>query len=715
MNKLFAAFPVNVIDSILITEETNTSNVLAEWRALDPGITVYGELLSGKAAKLFINWSDQNGTIVLHQGDYFTFVIPDIFDYALVHDATDVEIKDEFGAVVATYSICDNEGIMKKEVKLTFTEYVETHTDISGNFWILLFVGKVTSTEDKNLEFIIDGDVVAQGEVTINPKVALNPKNEKDGYSHPPEWGAGGYYIFQWAVYFNMTENAGNGFNTLNNFSFDDSIPADSPHIFLTDAIRQELGILSTDYLTEIGEYTGADSYPPGNRYPIFYYHYNSTDADIWYNKIAWHPVANGLTTVGIDGNDGLNVSGMEVSDKLFSANLGTITRPTVIKYYTISTIKLAESALGDSEVVRLFKDTFKGSTGEDLSSSVAVYRFEAGGSAQGLSGDHSFVFTKISERGPALPGAMFSLYTSEDFSVGAERVVYSGTDGVVDFRNLPVGTFYIQETITPYGYVPNDTIYKVELNITGFEIYYGDNYENKLSDLNNKIVNSPEIIVQPVSVTLTGTKHLTGRALSSGMFQFVVRGKDGAVAATGTNDAIGSINCSEIEFDEPGVYAFTVEEVRGSFGGVTYDISKFTVTVTVTDDGSGKLTAEVAYPAGGVVFDNAYAKPPAKPCKCYARATKCRKSIEGRKIWIDNDNADNTRPLSVEILLLRDGEVYQGIVMDSADDGDFVFCCLPIWKNSSHKYNYQIDEAMVPDGYVKTIEGYNVINTFVP
>lgn len=89
-----------------------------------------------------------------------------------------------------------------------------------------------------------------------------------------------------------------------------------------------------------------------------------------------------------------------------------------------------------------------------------------------------------------------------------------------------------------------------------------------------------------------------------------------------------------------------------------------------------------------------------------------CRKTITGCKIWADNDNVNNTRPASVEIVLLRDGEVYRRKTIDSTGDEIYIFSSLPVWKNSEDRYNYKIDELDVPDNYSKTIEGYDVINT---
>lgn len=327
-----------------------------------------------------------------------------------------------------------------------------------------------------------------------------------------------------------------------------------------------------------------------------------------------------------------------------------------------------------------------------------------------GISGDYSFWFTKVDENDTALPGALFALYISLDFSVGAERFVYSATDGIAAFNMLPEGTFYVQEAVTPPEFTVDDTIYKVILTKTGYDIYYGKNFEKKLSDVSNKITNRRQR--QSVSVKLAGTKNLTGRTLAKDMFSFIVTGNDGSVVATGMNNASGSIDFSEIDFETAGVYTLTIAETKGTYSRMTYDTAKFTATVTITDDGRGKLKADVFYPNGNIVFNNKYAVEPVKKCNCPARKTKCRKSIEGKKIWVDNDNAYDTRPINTEIVLLRDGERYKNIILDTAKgDETFIFCCIPIRSNAGHEYDYQIDEV-VPIRYTKIIQGFDVINT---
>lgn len=135
--------------------------------------------------------------------------------------------------------------------------------------------------------------------------------------------------------------------------------------------------------------------------------------------------------------------------------------------------------------------------------------------------------------------------------------------------------------------------------------------------------------------VALTGTKQLTGRPMVAGEFHFnVTNAKDqtkpAAVVATGTNAADGTITFTGIEYtteklnndvaaglatvDRAGkdgdVYTYTYnvsEAAAKNDKGISIVQGEQDVTVKVTDNRKGKLSAEVVYPEGGMVFKNAY------------------------------------------------------------------------------------------------------------
>lgn len=89
--------------------------------------------------------------------------------------------------------------------------------------------------------------------------------------------------------------------------------------------------------------------------------------------------------------------------------------------------------------------------------------------------------------------------------------------------------------------------------------------------------------------------KRLTGRDLAAGEFTFELL-EDGAVVASGTNDANGNVTLSPIRYEAPGTHTYTLREAcpnaLGLYKGVTYDGTTYTVVTTVSDNGDGTLTA---------------------------------------------------------------------------------------------------------------------------
>lgn len=131
--------------------------------------------------------------------------------------------------------------------------------------------------------------------------------------------------------------------------------------------------------------------------------------------------------------------------------------------------------------------------------------------------------------------------------------------------------------------------------------------------------------------LVIAAAKELTGRSLQAGEFTFELRtnptGTAGTTVSTAANTADG-----KIVFDG---LSYTLEDLKqavkdgyGKQNGNTYELSyiavekteglaekgitqaagSFNFTVTVTDDGSGHLTAQAVYPTGGLVFKNTYA-----------------------------------------------------------------------------------------------------------
>ena len=134
-------------------------------------------------------------------------------------------------------------------------------------------------------------------------------------------------------------------------------------------------------------------------------------------------------------------------------------------------------------------------------------------------------------------------------------------------------------------------------------------------------------------TAVIEGSKTLTGRDMADGeTFGFELSAADAATqnavdagtvkmpsAATVSGaqaDEAKGFSFDEMTFTKPGEYTFNVNETKWNGeavpatdgNGMQFDRSTKTVKVTVTDDHSGTLKAEVTYPNGAVAFTNKYA-----------------------------------------------------------------------------------------------------------
>lgn len=149
----------------------------------------------------------------------------------------------------------------------------------------------------------------------------------------------------------------------------------------------------------------------------------------------------------------------------------------------------------------------------------------------------------------------------------------------------------------------------------------------------------------KPVSVQFRARKTLndpdhTGIRLQAGQYEFkCVEDKTGGQAGTvKTNDQQGNILFDTISYKKTGVYDYTLSEVHGDRGGVTYDATKHHVKVTVTDNGEGQLLADVKYDNGTNIpeFTNTYH---AQPATDNPTAVKTMASSKGNKYTLKGED----------------------------------------------------------------------------
>lgn len=193
-------------------------------------------------------------------------------------------------------------------------------------------------------------------------------------------------------------------------------------------------------------------------------------------------------------------------------------------------------------------------------------------------------------------------------------QTVGNTADGRVAFSNLSFekpGTYtYTVEEVKGNN---EDIIYdgmkaKVSITVTRD----GEALVSTVTNPKDPIFNNYVKELKPAKAKFVLTKVLAGRQLQDGEFSFVLKDEKGNVVQTVTNDAKGNINFDSINYDKPGVYYYTVEEVKGYESNVVYDsmVAKLKVTVTKSvGDKENLLVAAVVLPLD-TEFNNSYIPP---------------------------------------------------------------------------------------------------------
>ena len=254
------------------------------------------------------------------------------------------------------------------------------------------------------------------------------------------------------------------------------------------------------------------------------------------------------------------------------------------------------------------------------------------------------FTFTVTGEEGAPMP-ANASVTNDAKGKVDFDKITFT-----LDDLNKALGekpekrehTFTY--TVTESGEVAGVTNDAEPSHTVSFTVT--DDGKGKLSVSRNPDGNAAFTFTNTYSVTpvetsvtdqITATKVLTGRDMAEGEFSFELvegEGKDAKVVATGKNAADGKITMSTIEYTKAGTHTYTLHEVKGNAGGITYSDAKFTIETTITDNGDGTLKAEhVLKGTEPAEFENTYSVTPLETELDFGLS----KAIDGRD-WTDGD-----------------------------------------------------------------------------
>ena len=334
-----------------------------------------------------------------------------------------------------------------------------------------------------------------------------------------------------------------------------------------------------------------------------------------------------------------------------YSENVATIT-VTVTDPGT-GNLKAAVSVSGTVSGKRFYNDyaaslahnaaggivTTKTLTGHDMEAKQFTFQVEA------LAGTDTTAEENAKRIG--ISNGTTGTYRNDKAAQDGQKITMKTEDGNdIEFTTEDIGkTFKYQFSEvkgSQAGYTYDDAVYTVELWVT-------DDGDGTLT-LHTKVNNGEEVVSDEITqvptvldftnsyaasgtlngaANLAGTKEMdgpweaTGKNLSG--FQFTITGGDEATDAaikagtvvlpqnaTVISDEAGNFKFGDITFKKKGTYTFKVSEVvpaeEDKIPGVTYNAAPVTITVNVTDNDNGTLTAELVEGSPELTFTNTYA-----------------------------------------------------------------------------------------------------------
>lgn len=204
---------------------------------------------------------------------------------------------------------------------------------------------------------------------------------------------------------------------------------------------------------------------------------------------------------------------------------------------------------------------------------------------------------------------------------------------GTATFTEAGTYTYLITETGGSVAGVTNSTqtitaTVQVDYDEATGTLSSEVSYSGGDGDAGNMFTNvyqADPVVPAEFATGITGTKTVTASegnsyTMQGEEFSFTLTpsasnpSTDPVEATTITNEADGSLVfvSGPVTYTESGTYTYTIKENDSSESGITEDGSLYTIVVTVTDNGDGKLTADVSITKDGtetdaITFDNDY------------------------------------------------------------------------------------------------------------
>ncbi len=200
-------------------------------------------------------------------------------------------------------------------------------------------------------------------------------------------------------------------------------------------------------------------------------------------------------------------------------------------------------------------------------------------------------------------------------YAIGDVVDLYAVWEDSTAFTNVSEGVYQFQipgNAQIKLDGLPAGTVYRVsEMLPNGWILVNQSNSSGSIGPLTNSVstfIN--KYMPESASAAIYATKTMDGAPATEDMaFEFTL--KEGENVIQTVTAANGAVLFDPIIYTSAGTHTYTIVENWETYSGpldasgVTFDTHVETVTVEVSDDGEGKLSAEVTYDADGPAFAN--------------------------------------------------------------------------------------------------------------
>ena len=616
-----------------------------------PGVTVSGKLVD--TIKNIKVTNNEGGNLDWELQQWATFRINADYDLSgknvKAGDSTVVTVPDALMITNTSFKIRDintNEIIANAEVSpdnksitITYTDYVEKHSDTSGNFFFYARIdfkkhpqkGEIPVEITINKETKIGGKVSFTGIGDGNPYLLTKTSWVNEGDKREVQYTISvnrtkqnikGVTIEDHLKFTNASYVKDSIKIIKGKFSYDTGEWVFSDRVDVTDQHKITISEDGQSFVIDLGDITDQDQYRINYKVRL---NYDPADGEVLKNEAT-------LKGLGIESKNVTNAAAVQIAGGagvgyVYSINIHKVDDANQpLKGAKFRVVRQANNQVigefesdenGNIAVGKLLKDKYI-LTEIEAPSGHIIKKADTVVNVEDFGADHSVTKTIVNPKDkPKETKATIELdktltgrdLTDGEFSFelyeGANKLqTVTNKNGKVTFAPIEYTeegehTYTVKEVA---GNTPGITYDKTDKQVTVKVKKDGDNLKADVAYPDNKTFSNTYTAPQPAKAKISASKILEGAELKNGEFNFQLLDEAGKVLQTKQNAADGAVAFDELSYsseDAGKTFHYTIKEVipESKAKGMTYDEGNIDVTVTVTkDDASNTLKASVAY-----------------------------------------------------------------------------------------------------------------------